>query len=358
MATSTQSDRRRTDEYGIERATKDDPGMVEKFRGRWGWFNHIMRMQERYASMGGNQYSAGITYFSVLAIFPILMLLFAALGFILANNEELLLDIQQQIADALDGEIGSLVNSILDTAIEQRGAVAGLGALTTLWAGLGWMHNLRYGVSKMWKLNPTEGNFVIKKLLDLLGLIGLLLAFVVAFGVTAIGSSGLTTQLLELVGLGEVPGIQWIVGIVAILVGILANFLVMLWLIMYLPRTKVPVKSGLLAALIGALAFEVIKQLGSLFASNALANPAGATFGPIIGLMVLLYLVWRLVLYVSAWAATTDESLAITPTPAPEPAIIRVRNEVHRRPRPRAALGAGAAVGVAGAGLLSLFNRD
>lgn len=357
MATHTQSDRRHSDEYGIERVNQDEPGLVDRLRAKWGWFDHLMLMQQRFASMGGNQYAAGITYFSVLAIFPLLMLVFAALGFVLANNEQLLFDIQDQISQSLSGQIGQLVNDVLDTAIAQRGTVAGLGALTTLWSGLGWMNNLRYGVSKMWKLNPTEGGFVTKKLWDLVGLVGLILAFGIAFGITAVGSSGLTQQLLELVGLGNVPGIQLLTRAVAVIVGVLANFLVMLWMIMYLPRTKVPARSGLLAALIGAIAFELVKQLFSVFASNALANPAGAAFGPIIGLMVVMYLIWRIVLYVSAWAATTDESLAQTPTPAPDPAVIRVRNEVGPRPRRGAMVGAGAAVGAAGAGLLALLNR-
>ncbi|QGU06542.1 Inner membrane protein YhjD [Corynebacterium occultum] len=358
VSTSTQSDSRHTDEYGIERATKDDPGFIERLRMKRDWFDHVMLMQERYATMGGNQYSAGITYFSVLAIFPILMLAFATLGFILANNEQLLIEIQEQISTSVDGQIGDLLNSVLETAISQRGSVAGIGLLTTLWSGLGWMNNLRYGVSKMWRVDPTEGGFMGNKIKDLLGLVGLLLAFGVAFGVTAIGSSGLTARLIELVGLSEFPGIQLLTTLVAILLGVLANFLVMTWMLIYLPRTKVPRRSGLYAALIGALAFEVIKQAFSLFASNALSNPAGATFGPIIGLMVVMYLIWRVVLYCSAWAATTAESLEATPIQAPEPAVIRVRNEVgNRRNNPNVMLGAGAAAGAVGAAVLALIGR-
>lgn len=211
------------------------------------------------------------------------------------------------------------------------------------------MNNLRYGVSKMWRLDPTDGNFAVKKILDLVGLLGLLLSFAVAFGITAVGSSGVTTRLLEVAGVDDAPGIQYVIKAVAILVGLLANFLVMAWMIIFLPRTHVPRRSGLQAALIGAVAFEIIKQLGSLFASNALSNPAGATFGPIIGLMVLMYLIWRVVLYVSAWAATTEESLAQTPLPAPEPAVIRVRNEVRQETFSPKVLGLGAALGAVGA---------
>lgn len=360
MATSTQPDERYTDEFGIERARADEPGAVDKVRDKSETVDHLMRMNERYGSMGGNQYSAGITYFSVLSIFPILMLVFAAAAAVLANRPELLTEVQEQIAGSVDGELGSLINDIIDTAIEQRGAVAGIGALTTLWSGLAWMNNLRYGVSKMWKVDPTAvGNFLKNKAADLLGLIGLILALAIAFGVTAIGSSGFTEQLLDLVGLGGIPGVRWITFGVALLVGLVANFLVMAWLVFYLPRTKVPRRSGVQAALIGAVIFEVIKQLGTVFASNALSNPAGATFGPIIGLMVVLYLIWRVVLYVSAWAATTEESLRQAQAPAPEPAVIRVRQEINHGPDrlTGTALGVGAALGAAGAGIIALLRR-
>lgn len=358
MATATSADQRNTDEFGIERVREDEPGVIDRYRDKWEWFDHVMRMQERYSSKGGNQFSAGITYFSVLAVFPILMLVFAVLGFVLAANPSYMQAIQDAITESVEGGVGDAVNDILETAIEQRGAVAGIGAITALWSGLGWMANLRYGVSKMWNVDPTKVNFVKMKLKDLVGLLGLLLAFAVAFGVTAVGSSGLTMRLLEKIHLDGIPGITIMVGLVAIAVGILANFLVMSWMIIYLPRTHVPRRSGFQGALIGALAFEVIKQLGSLFASNALSNPAGATFGPIIGLMVLLYLVWRILLYVSAWAATTKESLAETPVAVPTPAVIRVRNQVQESSvSGGTAFGLGAAVGAVGAGLLTLLRR-
>lgn len=356
---STRAKEQRTDEYGIERAHKDNPGAVESLRLKWPWFDHIMRMNERFGTMGGNQYAAGITYFSVLSMFPILMLVFAGLGFVLANNQDLLTQVQNKIGEMASGEMGDTLNDILDTAINQRGAIASIGTLTALWSGLGWMNNLRYGVSKMWKVDPTKENFFMAKLKDLVGLFGLLLAFAIAFGVTAVGASGLTKQLIERFGLESVPGISLIAPTVAILVGLLANFLVFLWLIKFMPRAKVPMKSAVHAAMIGAVAFEVFKQLANMFFSKGLSNPAGATFGPIIGIMVLLYFIWRILLYCSAWAATTEESLAQAIVEAPEPAVIRVRNEVHTG-APRAAwAGLGAAVGLAGTALAAkLWNKD
>ncbi|MEJ5928330.1 YhjD/YihY/BrkB family envelope integrity protein [Corynebacterium sp. H128] len=351
MTAVTKASEKRTDEYGIERVHKDDPGFVDKLRLKWEWFDHIMRMNERFGTMGGNQYAAGITYFSVLSMFPILMLLFAALGFALANNQELLAEVQARIGDMASGQLGETLNEILATAIDQRGAIASIGTLTALWSGLGWMNNLRYGASKMWKVDPTKQSFLVAKGKDLVGLIGLLVSLVVAFGVTAVGSSGLTDRFVERIGLGHIPGIFIITYLIAVVIGLLANFLVFLWLIKYLPRTKVPMRSAIHAAIIGAVAFELFKQLASMFFSNGLSNPAGATFGPIIGVMVLLYFIWRILLYCSAWAATTKESLAMTIVEVPEPAVIRVRNEVREGSPKSTWVGVGAVMGLAGSAL-------
>ena len=356
---STKNDEARTDVYGIERAYDDEPGAVDKVRERSPFVDHIMRTLDRYGSEGGNQFAAATTYYSVLAIFPLLMLLTAGAATVLASRPDLFQQLQDQITESVSGDLGSTLNEVLETAVDQRGAMFGIGGLTTLWSGLGWMNNLRVGISAMWKIDANEGgSFIQKKLSDLLGLIGLLVALVIAFGVTAAGSSGLTQKVFGWVGIESFPGMNIVIFLVGLVVGLIANFLVFWWLIVILPRTKVPKKSGLMGALIGAVAFEVLKQLSTVIMSSAAGNPAGAVFGPVIVLMVVMYLVWRVVLYVSAWTATTDESLVnAEDVDVPAPAIIRVRNEVKSSPSAGTTLGIGAALGAVGAGLVALLRR-
>ncbi|WP_080796925.1 YhjD/YihY/BrkB family envelope integrity protein [Corynebacterium pacaense] len=355
------AEKTRPDEFGIERSNRDELGVVDKVRERSRWIDHLMRMNERYGSKGGNQLSAGITYFSVLSVFPLAMLVFGIAGVMLARNPEVLQQIQDEITNALEGDIGSTVNQIIDTAIAQRGTVLGVGGLTALWSGLGWMDNLRFGVSRMWAVDPTSGSFLNKKIKDLIALVVLILALILAFGITAVGASGATTAFLGFLGLEAVPGISYITWVIAVAIGVVANFFVFFWMIVYLPRTKVPRRPGVQAALLGAVAFEVVKQLGSLLASNALNNPAGVAFGPIIGIMVVLYLIWRILLYCSAWAATSEESLKNALVPAPEPAVIQVRTEISPVSAPTDAarkVGIGVAVGAAAAGALALLRRN
>ena len=77
--------------------------------------------------------------------------------------------------------------------------------------------------------------------------------------------------------------------------------------------------------------------------------------------MVVLYLIWRVVLYVAAWTATTDESLALAPAEVPEPAVINVRAGATRGGDNHGAaktVGVGAVLGAIGAGVASLLTRD
>lgn len=359
MVAATKPNSKRTDDYGIERSHQDEPGAVDKIRERSNFVDHMMRMQDRYTAQGGNQFSAGVTYYSVLAIFPLLMLMVAVVATVLANRDDLMQQVQESITNAVDGELGNTINELLVTAIDQRGAMFGVAGLTTLWSGLGWMNNLRIGISAMWGLDANEGggNFLVKKINDLLGLIGLLFAFIVAFGVTALGTSGIIPRIFDWMGIDHFPGMSWVFLAAGLAIGLLANFLVMWWMIVVLPRTKVPKKSGAKGALLGAIALELIKQLSTVIMSSATGNPAGAVFGPVIVLMVMMYLIWRVVMYISAWTATTEESLALEEPPVPEPAVIRVRQEITQGPSAGTTFGIGAAIGAVGAGAVALLRR-
>ncbi|MFC3849054.1 YhjD/YihY/BrkB family envelope integrity protein [Corynebacterium hansenii] len=338
MATSTRPNPKKTDRYGIERVTEDDPGFVDKMRMKHEWFDHVMRMQERYSQEGGNHFAAGVTYFSVLSVFPLLMLAFAIIGFVLRGNDELMRTIENAITENLDGQMGETVSSIIDSAVGQAGGVFTVGFVTALWSGLSWMGNLRMGVTALWKRPILAENFILGKLRDLLRLLGMMLMIALTFAVTAIGSSGLTSSLVEKVGLDGIPGIGIFTAVVAIVLGLIANWILFFWMLASLPRGKVPMKPAAQGAVIGAIGLEVVKQLGSLFFSNALSNPAGAVFGPIIGLMVVFYLIWRITMYASAWTATTEEALAMEEPDAPPPAVINIRPEAAREPRSLARL--------------------
>jgi membrane protein len=87
-----------------------------------------------------------------------------------------------------------------------------------------------------------------------------------------------------------------------------------------------------------------------------MSGPAGATFGPVIGLMVFAYVTARLLLFATAWAATSKENLREEVVEPPQPAVIH--NRVITRPGLGRSQAAGAAIlGAIGALSFSRIHR-
>ena len=134
------------------------------------------------------------------------------------------------------------------------------------------------------------------------------------------------------------------------------SWLLFTWIIARLPRESISFRSSVRAGLIAAVGFEVFKQLASIFLREVLHGPAGAVFGPVLGLMVFAYITARLILFATAWAATSTENLSAAPVEPPEPAQITPRVQIREGLGVRGALTA-AAVGALGALGLSRLRR-
>lgn len=326
------------------------PGILDRLRARFGWFDHVMRAQERYTDSKGDFFAAGITYFTVFALFPLLMVGFAAAGFVLARNPELLADIEGQIKSRVSGDFGEQLVDLMDSAIQSRTSVGIIGLATAAWAGLGWMANLREALSEMWVQRREKGNFIRTKLSDLFAIVGLFIAIMVTVALTVLGSSDLMKQILKWLGLQDVPGVGIGLRVASLFVSVLISWLLFTWIIARLPRESVSIRSSVRAGLIAAVGFEVFKQLGTIYLQSVVHGPAGATFGPVLGLMVFSYITARLVLFSTAWAATSTENLATAPVETPAPAQITTRVEI------REGLGVGGALAAAAMGALGAIG--
>lgn len=306
-----------------------EPGLLDRLRSRYRWLDRTMRAQERYQSRKGDFFAAGITYFTVFAIFPLAMVSFAAAGFVLANDSGLLLQVENQIRSAVSGDVGEQLVELMNSAIESRTSVGLIGLLTAGWAGLGWMANLREALSEMWEQRREPANLVKTKLSDLLALISTFAALAVTIALTALGNSRLLETILEWLGLQDVPGAGVAVYLASLVLSLLVSWLLFAWIIARLPRERVSFRSSVRAGLLAAVAFEIFKQLASVYLKSVVTGPAGATFGPVLGLMVFAYVTARLILFATAWAATSEENLAAAPVDPPGPALITTRVQVR-----------------------------
>ena len=300
----------------------DKPGIVDRLRARFPWFDHVMRAWTRYQDAHGDFFAAGITYFTVFALFPLAMVGFAAGGVALSRQPDVRSQIEDHIRHSVSGDFGHQLITLMDRAISQSTSVGIVGLAVAAWAGLGWMANLRQALSAMWEQKPSQRNFVVKKLSDLAALLSAFVAILITVCLTALGSGGLLKRVLSAVGIGDLPGLASVLRLTSILVSLVISWMLFTWIISRLPRHSVSFHSSVRAGLLAAVGFEIFKQVGSIYLQKITHGPAGVVFGSVLGLMVFAYITARLILFATAWAATSAESLATAEVAPPEPAVI------------------------------------
>lgn len=340
----------------MEPDDEEQPGLLARYRARYPWLDHLVRAGEAYLKNHGDFYAAAITYFSVLALVPLLMIAFAVAAFVLAGNEQLLTDLRQSIAASAPPGLSTTLDEVITEAIESRAGVGILGLLGALYSGLGWMSYLREALTAQWEQPHEAGGFVRTKVFDLLALLGLGAALVVSFAVTGAGTAG-ADFLLRLIGLDDQAWARALFFVFAVALSVAGMWLIFLWVIARLPREPVTLRSAMRAALFAAVGFEVLKQVFTIYLRSVTNSPAGSVFGPVIGLMVFAYFVSRFLLFVTAWAATARENLQQTPPDPPPPAVISPEVVVGSRPDARSAAGLMGIGALAGGAVARVLRR-
>lgn len=339
--------------------TDGQPGVLQRYRLRYPWLDHLVRAGQSYTAHHGDHYAAAITFFSVLSLVPLLMIAFAVAGFVLAGNPELLHHLQDQIQSAAPAGLGPTLDQVIDGAIKSRSGVGIVGLLGALYSGLGWMGNLREALTAQWRpiqersiqgrsiqgeQPPESEGFLRTKIFDLLALFGLGLALVASFALTGV-STAFASVVLNALGLGQVFGARLVLVFLAVAASVAGMWLVFLWVIARLPREPVPLRSATRAAWFGAIGFEVLKQAFAIYLDSVTNSPTGRLFGPVIGLMVFAYFVSRFLLILTAWAAVAPAKVPenhqqlpheVPPPPPPPPAeipsdvVVGLRPDVQR----------------------------
>lgn len=323
--------------------------LVPRLRRKYPWLDHVIRANERFGERNGNHYAAAITYFSVLSLFPLLMIGFSVAGFVLADNTTALNDLHDGILRAAPPGLGGLFDTLIKSALSARGTTGVLGLLLALYSGIGWMTNLRNALTAQWGQEHRQLPLISTTLRDLVALIGLGLALAVSFGLTTEGND-VTNLLLRLAHLRDQGWAVLLLRLVTLGLALLANMLVFLWVLSRLPRERVPVRSAVKGAIIASIGFEVLKRAAGIYLATVTASPASVLFGPIVGLLIFANLVSRFLLFVSAWTATARDSTVAAVLPPPPPVVIRPRVDVRR------GAGAGAVAAAFGAGAVLAWS--
>lgn len=286
-------------------------------RGKAPWLDHLIQAGQRYSADQGNQYAAAITYFSFLSLFPLLLLTVSVLGFVLAGHPELTARVIKGISDALPGQS----KDVIDGAINSRKAVGLIGLLGLLYAGLGWVGNLRTAIRTVWHQNVTAGNIVTSKLNDLVILAGLGLALGGSVAVSGVGNAA-TSVVIKTLNLDSVPGSGLLTRLVTIAIAMAANVVIFLYLFIRLPRVQAPWRRVIKGGVFAAVGFEILKLIGAFYIARTTSRATATygTLGVVIGALVWINLVSRFVIFAAVWTVTAPYDDDVPPSGTADPA--------------------------------------
>ncbi len=227
--------------------------------------------------------SAYFAYHCFMAIFPLLLLISAILGFVLRSDPALQQEIMKHVYN-LFPDFGGTLKGILDTVVASRHLVGIIGLLGLLWAGTRISKSLEIGACVIWE---TEKRKFWKRKLLALGIL-FLLGFM---SMLALGFNLASSSLLSWIA--EHAGPVWTA--TSLVVGTLASlaieFTIFTTIYIVVPRQRPEFRDAAKGALVAAVLFHIIEWGFSYYFVNvSKAQALYGTIGVIIGVLIWLYL--------------------------------------------------------------------
>ncbi|MEO7126642.1 MAG: YhjD/YihY/BrkB family envelope integrity protein [Nakamurella sp.] len=279
---------------------------------------HVVRATNRFNERLGYQFAAALTYFSFLAIVPILMVAFSIAGFVLSSQPDLLATLRADTAEQVPGALADTIDGILTTAINAPLALGLIGLAVALYSGISWMGNLRSAIQALWRPDFDTDQEIAAE--SLLGYYVKSLRYLTFLGLAILASLVLTTAgswaqdlVLRWIGLDTVTWLSPVFTVGPILLAVVGDVGVFFWIYSVLAPRRGMAPRGVVirGSIAAALAFEILKLGLTLVLPLLLRSTAARVFGPVIGLLIFFNLVALVTLSVAAWIATP---LPDTPT--------------------------------------------
>jgi membrane protein len=266
-----------------------------------GDYFHILKNAVRsFGEKQAPQASAGLAYYTLFSIFP-LLLVFVAGGSYFMDRNQVYNTVTQFIQQALPIS-RAVINENLQEILEKRSAAGILSLITLLWSASGMFTSLAYNINIAWP-RASRRNFLQSRLVGLwmiLGLIGLIVVSLVLSWITA----RLPFIRLENASPTDVLVLRLISGFGSWLL----IFLVFFLLYHRVPTLRVKWRSTLWGALIASLAWKGVTAgfawyLDSSFGQYQLVY---GSLGAIVAFLFMIYLISLITLFGAHLSAAID----------------------------------------------------
>lgn len=258
---------------------------------------HAWRSYERLERVKWTRLAAAMTFISFLALFPLLTVGAAIAAATLSEGR------QRELEDKLAQQVPGVSDQLdIGGLVENAGTIGIIAGALLLLTGIGWVSEMRGCLRAVWEKPDPDENFLLAKVKDTGVLVGLGGAVLVTLAASTVASSAVgwvADQLgIDRDGWGGV-----LLRIAAFAVAVLADFLLLLYVLTLLPGVQPPRRRLVVAALIGAVGFELLKLLISGYIQGIASKSMYGAFGVPIALLLWINFTTKLLLYCAAWTA-------------------------------------------------------
>jgi YihY family inner membrane protein len=236
----------------------------------------------KYFDDSGPYLAALITYYGVVSLFPILLLMSTVLGVVLVNHPHL----QHQVINSALAQF-PVVGNDLGTPKRLSGGAAGvvLGIIGALYGGLGVGQAVQYAMNTAWRVprnsrpNPlkSRGRSVVLLLVAGLSVIATTVLPTVA---SAVGAFGWVSQAGVVIG------------------SVVVNSAVFLFVFRFATVRPVSLRDVAVGAVIAAVGWQVLQSFGSLYVNHVVrdASATNGVFALVLGMLGFVYLAASLIM--------------------------------------------------------------
>ena len=268
----------------------------------WLMATHTWRSYETLDRVHWTRLAAAITFISFLALFP-LIAVGTAIGASLLSESQL-----HRIENVLVEQVPGISDQLgIEDLVAHAGTIGVVAGAVLLFTGIGWIGALRDCLRAVWGIDDMDtGNPFVRKFKDAGLLLGLGGAALATLAVSSGGSVALgwTARML---GIPDQGAGGALLQVAALLVAVLADFLLLLYLLTILPGVEPPRRRLLVAGVIGAVGFELLKLLLGSYMKGVASKSMYGAFGVPVALLLWLNFTARLLLFCAAWTATPDK---------------------------------------------------
>jgi membrane protein len=215
----------------------------------------VVQLVSRTAEGAGNhdipQRAAGVAYYAILSIFPLLLGLIAVFGFFLPSvnlQDELLNFFGKNLPGAID-----ILKQNISSIVKLRGIMGVLSIVIFFWSGSTMFSAMSLSINRVWDIRLYR-SFFIRKASEL----GMAISTGVLF-LLSLGASAVASILSEVINLPETELI--IVDVGSRLVAFLLILAVFLLLYKTIPNTRTYWRYVWPGALFAAVLFEIARAL-------------------------------------------------------------------------------------------------